>query len=59
MAWRTPRGGELRARFASPASTKPDAMRELTDALGAFELPKAMLEAALAQSKAARERRMA
>ena len=53
------RGGELRARLASPASTGKDDIAALGDAIAAFELPKAMLEAALAESKAARLRRMA
>jgi len=53
------RGGELRARLASPASTGKDDIAAVGDAIAAFELPKAMLEAALAESKAARLRRMA
>ena len=53
------RGGELRAALASPASTGEGDIAAVGDAIAAFELPKAMLEAALAESKAARLRRMA
>ena len=52
------RGGELRAALASPSSTGEDDIAAVGDAIAAFELPKAMLEAALAESKAARLRRM-